>query len=73
MTTGARAGTGVDDPRPVPPREPALEECCKGGCEPCVFDRYYDALERYRDALQEWLQRHPDSVSDLPLDKRPNG
>lgn len=49
----------AEDPRPQPPREPALEECCKGGCEPCVFDRYYEALERYREALSEWLGRHP--------------
>ena len=54
------------DPRPLPPREPALEECCKGGCEPCVFDRYYEALERYRDALDAWLERHPEATSDPP-------
>lgn len=60
-----------DDPRPLPPREPAREECCGGGCEPCVFDRYYDALERYRDALQSWLQRHPDAASDAPTGPQP--
>jgi hypothetical protein len=47
------------DPRPLPPREPDLEECCKSGCEPCVFDRYYDAHERYQKALAAWLERHP--------------
>jgi len=26
-------------PGPVAPREPAPEECCQRGCEPCVFDR----------------------------------
>jgi hypothetical protein len=52
------------DPRPLPPREPALEECCGGGCSPCVFDRYADALERYREALQSWLGRHPEASSD---------
>jgi hypothetical protein len=36
-----------------------LEECCKSGCEPCVFDRYYQADERYREALAAWLERHP--------------
>ena len=61
-----------NDPRPLPPREPALEECCGGGCEPCVFDRYYDALERYQDALQLWLQRHPDAVPDAPDGLRPD-
>ena len=56
------ASNASDDPRPLPPREPAPEECCGGGCEPCVYDRYNDALERYRDALQAWLQRHPDAA-----------
>ena len=47
------------DPRPVPPREPGMDECCKSGCEPCVFDRYYDALERHQKTLEDWLKRHP--------------
>src|SRR5690348_16878929 len=49
------------DPRPLPPREPALEECCGGGCTPCVFDRYAEALERYEEALASWLKRHQES------------
>jgi len=56
------------DPRPQPPREPLLEECCKGGCEPCVFDRYSDAVERYREALAAWLERHPGADPDPALD-----
>ena len=51
----------ASDPRPQPPREPALEECCKRGCEPCVFDLHYEALERYREVLRQWLERHPES------------
>jgi hypothetical protein len=47
---------------PMPPREPTPEECCQRGCEPCVFDRYYDALERYQAALELWLKRHPEAV-----------
>jgi hypothetical protein len=50
------------DPRPMPPREPGIEECCGSGCEPCVFDRYNEALERYHDALAAWLQRHPSAT-----------
>jgi hypothetical protein len=69
MSPGQHSGGDADDPRPMPPREPALEECCRGGCEPCVFDRYYDALERYRCALEAWLQRHPPAASGLPSDK----
>jgi hypothetical protein len=47
------------DPRPLPPREPGIAECCGSGCEPCVFDRYNEALERYQAALEAWLKRHP--------------
>ena len=49
-----------DDSRPQPPREPDPEECCNSGCESCVFDRYHDALERYRYDLHEWQRRHPE-------------
>lgn len=51
----------VSDPKPLPPREPALEECCGSGCDPCVFDRYQDALERYEEALAAWRRRNPGS------------
>ncbi|NEX63908.1 oxidoreductase-like domain-containing protein [Noviherbaspirillum galbum] len=47
-----------NDPRPVPPEEPALEDCCQSGCDPCIFDRYTDDLQRYRQALREWEARH---------------
>jgi len=45
------------DPRPEPPREPEVGECCQSGCEPCVFDRYWEAMERYERALHEWNLR----------------
>ncbi|AKE06194.1 oxidoreductase-like domain-containing protein [Burkholderia dolosa] len=47
-----------DDPRPTPPEQPELEDCCQSGCSPCVFDLYDDALARYRIALAEWEARH---------------
>jgi hypothetical protein len=46
-----------DDPQPVPPVRPSLEDCCKGSCDPCVFDLYERASERYRAAFDAWLQR----------------
>jgi hypothetical protein len=49
----------ADDPRPQPPTEPALEDCCRGGCSPCVFELYEEALERYERALADWRARHP--------------
>ena len=52
------------DPRPLPPREPLAEECCGGGCAPCVYDRYYEALERYRETLRLWQLRQPEPERD---------
>ena len=47
------------DPRPLPPKEPALEDCCGTGCVNCVFDMYQIARENYERALAAWLARHP--------------
>lgn len=47
----------LDDPPPVAPVRPGLDDCCHSGCNPCVFDLYDDALERYQAALVEWQAR----------------
>jgi len=47
------------DPRPTPPKEPELEDCCGSGCAICVFDAYQLALERYGRDLAAWEARHP--------------
>lgn len=47
----------IEDPRPEPPREPEPAECCRSGCDPCVYDRYWQALERYETRLREWTLR----------------
>ena len=47
------------DPRPLPPREPELEDCCGTGCVMCVFDAYQIALENHEAALKAWEARHP--------------
>ena len=28
--------------------KPHPDECCNRGCCPCIFDYYYDALERWK-------------------------
>ena len=45
------------DPEPVPPVQPGLDECCRSGCVPCVFDLYEDAMDRYRELHQRWQAR----------------
>lgn len=52
-------GPVVPDPMPVEPVQPALEDCCRSGCTPCVFDLYDDALDLYRKELAAWRLRHP--------------
>lgn len=47
-----------DDPPPVPPERPDPDECCNSGCIPCVYDRYDEAMETYREALKAWRSRH---------------
>lgn len=44
----------MPSPRPEPPVQPDLEDCCRSGCTPCVFDLYEQALERYQQALADW-------------------
>jgi hypothetical protein len=46
-----------DDPRPAPPARPSPDDCCRSGCDPCVFDLYNEAMERYEAALAEWERR----------------
>jgi len=57
-----------DDPRPEPPVRPQPDDCCRGGCDPCVFDLYEEELRRYEDALRAWRSRHPaaDSRVEIP-------
>ena len=47
-----------DDPPPIPPAEPKAGDCCRGGCDPCVFDLYEDELARYEAALRQGRIRH---------------
>ena len=47
------------DPRPQPPVRPDAAECCRGGCNPCVFDVHEEDLARYEEALRQWLARNP--------------
>lgn len=47
----------ADDPRPVPPERPGDNDCCGSGCDPCIFDYYYQELDRYREELRAWEAR----------------
>ena len=47
------------DAKPQPPQEPEPWECCQNGCDPCVYDRYWEALTRYEEQLAAWQARNP--------------
>jgi hypothetical protein len=47
----------IDDPEPVKPEAPEPWQCCQSGCEPCVYDRYWEALTHYERALAAWRAR----------------
>jgi hypothetical protein len=55
--TGVPADGDPADPPPTP-REPEPGECCQSGCDPCVYDLYWEAVERYERALAAWRARH---------------
>lgn len=64
MADGAEGATAIEDPRPLPPREPESWECCQSGCDPCVFDRYWEDYTRYERALAEWERRRGGRAGD---------
>ena len=45
------------DPRPQPPEQPGDDECCRSGCDPCIFDLYQQELQQYRESLAQWEVR----------------
>ena len=54
------------DPRPRPPEQPGDDECCRSGCDPCIFDLYQQELQQYREALAQWEARQAEAGSQEP-------
>jgi hypothetical protein len=46
-----------EEPPPASPPEPEPGACCQSGCDPCVYDLYWQAVDRYEEALAEWKAR----------------
>lgn len=54
------------DPRPLPPEQPGDDECCRSGCDPCIFDLYQRELQQYREALAAWEARQAEAGGKEP-------
>ena len=44
-------------------REPEAAECCQSGCDPCVYDHYWEAYAKYEQALADWELRQRENSS----------
>lgn len=49
---------------PRPPDKPNPAECCGRGCCPCIFDYYWDALDRWKATVEK--------LGHAPADLLPN-
>lgn len=53
----------MSDDRPVPPERPLPDDCCGGGCDPCIHDLHAEAMEAYARALARWEARQSPTVA----------
>ncbi len=56
--------TADSDSKPEKPLAPEPWECCQSGCEPCIYDRYWEALTDYEAALRIWESRQMQPLPD---------
>ena len=50
------------------PEQPDDDDCCGEGCVPCVFDLYYDRMDKYEEKkmeLQSTLLDYEEDLSEL--------
>lgn len=46
---------------PSLPSRPHEDECCRRGCDPCIFDYYERALERWSERVRQ-LGADPEAI-----------
>jgi hypothetical protein len=46
---------------PAIPTRPHDDECCRRGCDPCIFDYYESALERWMERVRK-LGADPEAI-----------
>ena len=60
---GSMSTAPVPDPKPQPPQQPDINDCCGNGCDPCIFDSHDMAMDAYRQALRAWHARQDGTAS----------
>ncbi|KRX02855.1 hypothetical protein PPERSA_04058 [Pseudocohnilembus persalinus] len=61
---------GIVPQKPIKPEEPDPEECCGQGCAVCVWDLYYEKLDKYEEELQIWESKYGStSTNDTDFDQ----
>jgi len=54
-----------DDPPPVAPVRPEFDDCCGSGCNPCIFELYEQAVERFEAEYKAWEARRMKAGKDF--------
>ncbi len=49
--------TSTPDPEPMAPEKPLASDCCDGGCDCCVFDRYAEENADFLLKHAAWVAR----------------
>jgi hypothetical protein len=49
---------------PPPPAKPEPDECCGGGCSPCVLDLYEEALQEWKETVERLKTAPPTDAAD---------
>ena len=47
------------------PQEPAQEDCCGEGCDPCVFDLYYERIDKFNEKKDDIRSKILEYEEDL--------
>ncbi|KAF4718257.1 hypothetical protein FOZ63_029206, partial [Perkinsus olseni] len=60
-------------PPPPPPEPPGPDDCCGSGCCPCIWDTYYENVERweatYGCSLEEYARRQESTPEEGEQDR----
>ena len=60
ITDAANAANAAGTTENTKPPDPEhYNICCGGGCSPCVYDLYWEAVAHYETLLAQWQAKQP--------------